>query len=86
MKRWEVRAESLKQIMKAAEHVDAEAKSGTGAAAEHSSQMLAPSVGWASAAAGSSSSSSSSSSNRSYILLTDFEHVAVHRERVMRCA
>ena len=71
--------------MEAAEDVDAVAKSSAGAFAEHSAQMLAPSVGWASAAAG-SSSSSSSSSNRSYILLTDFEHVAVHRERVVRCA
>ena len=73
--------------MEAAEDVDAVAKSSAGAFAEHSAQMLAPSVGWASAAAGSSSSSSSSSSNRSYILLlSDFEHVAVHRECVVRCA
>ena len=72
--------------MEAAEDVDAVAKSSAGAFAEHSAQMLAPSVGWASAAAGSSSSSSSSSSNRPYILLTDFEHVALHRERVVRCA
>jgi hypothetical protein len=73
--------------MEAAEDVDAVAKSSAGAFAEHSAQMLAPSVGWASAAAGSSSSSSSSSSsNRPCILLSDFEHVAVHRERVVRCA